>query len=87
MMTMHAAKGLEFPHVYVVGMEDGLFPGNRAMGDAEEMEEERRLCYVGLTRAKKRLTLTCARQRMLFGKTSANKPSRFVEEIPEEYLC
>lgn len=87
MMTMHAAKGLEFENVYIVGVEEEIFPGIRCIGFPEEMEEERRLCYVGLTRAKKRLTLTCARQRMLFGKTSANKPSRFVEEIPEEYLC
>ena len=86
MMTMHAAKGLEFPHVYVVGMEDGLFPGNRAMGDAEEMEEERRLCYVAMTRAKETLTLTNARQRMLFGRTAPAMPSRFLKEIPEENM-
>ncbi|MBQ0038195.1 MAG: UvrD-helicase domain-containing protein [Clostridiales bacterium] len=83
MMTMHAAKGLEFPQVYVVGMEDGLFPGNRAMGDDEEMEEERRLCYVAMTRAKEKLTMTNARQRMLFGRTTPAMPSRFLEEIPE----
>lgn len=87
MMTMHAAKGLEFENVYIVGVEEGIFPGIRCIGFPEEMEEERRLCYVGITRAKRKLTLTCARQRMLFGKTSANKPSRFVEEIPEECLC
>ena len=86
MMTMHAAKGLEFPHVYVVGMEDGLFPGNRAMGDAEEMEEERRLCYVAMTRAKETLVLTNARQRMLFGRTAPAMPSRFLKEIPEENM-
>ena len=86
MMTMHAAKGLEFPHVYVVGMEDGLFPGNRAMGDAEEMEEERRLCYVAMTRAKETLTLTNARQRMLFGRTAPAMPSRFLKEVPEENI-
>ena len=86
MMTMHAAKGLEFPNVYVVGMEDGLFPGNRAMGDAEEMEEERRLCYVAMTRAKETLTLTNARQRMLFGRTAPAMPSRFLKEIPEENM-
>ena len=63
LMTMHSAKGLEFPCVFVVGMEDGLFPGNRAMGDEEEMEEERRLCYVAMTRAKEKLTLTNTRQR------------------------
>ena len=86
MMTIHSAKGLEFPHVYVVGMEDGLFPGNRAMGDAEEMEEERRLCYVAMTRAKETLTLTNARQRMLFGRTAPAMPSRFLKEIPEENM-
>ena len=83
MMTMHAAKGLEFPYVYVVGMEEGLFPGNRAMGDDEEMEEERRLCYVAMTRAEEKLTLTNARQRTLFGRTTPCMPSRFLEEIPE----
>lgn len=82
MMTIHSAKGLEFPHVFLVGMEDGLFPGARAIGEKEEMEEERRLCYVALTRAKKTLTLSCARQRMLYGRTTANRPSRFVDEIP-----
>ncbi len=84
MMTMHSAKGLEFPSVYVVGMEENVFPGTRSMGDIEEMEEERRLCYVAMTRAKERLTLTNARQRMLFGHTTTNPPSRFLEEIPEE---
>lgn len=84
MMTMHSAKGLEFDNVYLVGMEEGIFPGLRAIGEREEMEEERRLCYVGMTRAKKRLFLSCARQRMLFGRTSANQISRFVEEIPME---
>ena len=84
MMTMHAAKGLEFPTVFVVGCEEGIFPGLRAIGEQDEMEEERRLCYVALTRAKKHLFLTCARQRMLFGRTTANRISRFVEEIPED---
>ena len=84
MMTMHAAKGLEFPYVYVVGMEEGLFPGNRAVGDDEEMEEERRLCYVAMTRAKEKLTLTSARQRMLYGRTTPCMPSRFLEEIPDK---
>ncbi len=84
LMTMHSAKGLEFPEVFVVGMEDGLFPGNRAMGDEEEMEEERRLCYVAMTRAREHLTMTHARQRMLFGRTTPTMPSRFLEEIPEE---
>ena len=86
MMTMHAAKGLEFPVVFVVGVEEGLFPGTRSIGEPEEMEEERRLCYVAMTRAKQKLYLTCANQRMLFGRTSSNRPSRFVEEIPGEYL-
>ena len=83
MMTMHSAKGLEFPEVYVVGMEEGLFPGARCIGEPEEMEEERRLCYVALTRARERLYLSCARQRMIFGRTSMNLPSRFTQEIPE----
>ena len=86
MMTMHSAKGLEFPCVFVVGMEDGLFPGNRAMGDEEEMEEERRLCYVAMTRAKEKLTLTNTRQRTLYGRTSPAMPSRFLKEIPEENM-
>ena len=86
MMTMHSAKGLEFPHVFLVGFEDGLFPGMRAIGDTEEMEEERRLCYVAITRAKNSLTISHARQRMLYGRTSAALPSRFLKEIPEEYL-
>ena len=86
MMTMHSAKGLEFPVVFVVGMEEGIFPGTRCLGDPEEMEEERRLCYVALTRAKQRLYLTCAGRRMLFGRTNANLPSRFTEEIPPELM-
>ena len=84
MMTMHSAKGLEFPVVFVVGMEEGLFPGTRSIGEPDEMEEERRLCYVALTRARETLYLTCARQRMIFGRTTMNKPSRFTDEIPEE---
>ena len=86
MMTMHAAKGLEFPQVFVVGMEEGLFPGNRAMGDGAEMEEERRLCYVAMTRAREKLTLTNARQRTLYGRTTPCMPSRFLNEIPEENI-
>ena len=86
MMTMHSAKGLEFPNVYVVGMEEGVFPGNRAMGEQEEMEEERRLCYVAMTRAREKLVMTNARQRMLFGRTEPRMPSRFLEEIPEENM-
>ena len=84
MMTMHSAKGLEFPHVFLVGFEEGLFPGMRAIGDGEEMEEERRLCYVAITRAKESLTISHARQRMIYGRTSASMPSRFLKEIPED---
>ena len=84
MMTMHSAKGLEFPHVFLVGFEDGLFPGMRAIGERDEMEEERRLCYVAITRAKQTLTISYARQRMLYGRTNAAMPSRFLREIPEE---
>ena len=86
MMTMHSAKGLEFPHVFLVGFEDGLFPGMRAIGDYEEMEEERRLCYVAITRARDRLTITYAKQRMLYGRTSAALSSRFLREIPEDLM-
>ena len=86
MMTMHTAKGLEFPHVYLVGFEDGLFPGMRAIGDQEEMEEERRLCYVAITRAMKTLTVSHARQRMLYGRTNAALASRFLREIPEDIV-
>lgn len=86
MMTMHSAKGLEFPHVFLVGFEDGLFPGMRAIGDQEEMEEERRLCYVAITRAKQTLTISYARQRMLYGRTSSALRSRFLSEIPEEEI-
>ena len=86
MMTMHAAKGLEFPYVFLVGFEEGLFPGMRAIGDREEMEEERRLCYVAITRAKEKLTISYAKQRMLYGKTNASMPSRFLREIPERIL-
>ena len=84
MMTMHSSKGLEFPHVFLVGFEDGLFPGMRSIGDHEEMEEERRLCYVAITRAKQTLTITHARQRMLYGRTNAAIGSRFLKELPEE---
>ncbi len=83
MMTMHSAKGLEFPNVYLVGFEDVLFPGMRAIGDRDEMEEERRLCYVAITRAKENLTISYARQRMLYGRTGAAMASRFLKEIPE----
>ena len=86
MMTMHSAKGLEFPTVFVVGMEESIFPGIRAIGEPDEMEEERRLCYVAITRAMRSLHLVCARQRMIFGRTTSNHVSRFVEEIPENCL-
>ena len=84
MMTMHSAKGLEFPVVYIVGFEDGLFPGMQAIGDREQMEEERRLCYVAITRAKENLHLCFAKQRMLYGRTTSSLPSRFLKEIPED---
>ena len=86
LMTIHSAKGLEFPVVYVVGMEEGIFPGSSAQYDQEELEEERRLCYVAMTRAKEKLILTNCRQRMLYGRTSSNRASRFLDEIPEENM-
>ena len=86
MMTIHSAKGLEFPAVYVVGMEEGIFPGSSAQYDEEELEEERRLCYVAMTRAKEKLTLTNAKQRMLYGRTTPNPASRFLAEIPDENM-
>ena len=86
LMTLHNAKGLEYPVVFIVGMEDGVFPHMRSLGDPDELEEERRLCYVGLTRAEQRLYLTSAWSRMLFGATSYNQPSRFIKEIPEELI-
>ncbi|MBQ7681789.1 MAG: UvrD-helicase domain-containing protein [Oscillibacter sp.] len=84
LMTIHAAKGLEFPVVYVVGMEEGVFPSSNALYNEDGIEEERRLCYVAMTRAKERLVLTNARQRMLYGETRSNRASRFLDEIPEE---
>ena len=86
LMTLHSAKGLEFPVVFLVGMEEGIFPGYKSIGEEKELEEERRLCYVGITRAKENLYLTCAKQRTLFGSTSCNAPSRFLKEIPKELL-
>ncbi len=88
LMTLHSAKGLEFPHVYLTGLEDGLFPSYMSItsDDPGEVEEERRLCYVGITRAEKQLTLCCARRRMVRGETQYNKMSRFLKEIPMEYL-
>ena len=84
LMTLHTAKGLEFPVVFIVGMEDGVFPHMRSLGDPEELEEERRLAYVGITRAQDHLYLTSAWQRMLFGGSSYNPPSRFLQEVPDE---
>lgn len=84
MMTLHSAKGLEFPVVFIVGMEDGVFPGNQSMYSPEDMEEERRLAYVGITRAKQELYLTNTRTRLMFGSTTHNPPSRFLTEIPPE---
>ena len=88
LMTLHSAKGLEFPYVYLAGMEDGVFPSYMTItsDDHEELEEERRLCYVGITRAKKHLTMTSAQQRMIRGETQYNKVSRFVREIPRELV-
>jgi DNA helicase-2/ATP-dependent DNA helicase PcrA len=86
MMTMHSAKGLEFPTVFIVGAEEGIFPGMRTIGEPEEMEEERRLCYVAMTRAMEKLYFTSARQRMIFGKTTAGKTSRFVDEVSDDNI-
>ncbi len=86
MMTMHSAKGLEFPTVFIVGMEEGIFPGVRSMDNPEDLEEERRLAYVAITRAKKKLYITHAKQRMLFGSTNRNLISRFAKEIGQEYI-
>ena len=86
LMTLHSAKGLEFETVFLVGMEEGIFPGFKSIGEPQELEEERRLFYVGITRAKRFLFLTCAKRRTIFGSTSYNPISRFVKEIPEELL-
>lgn len=86
MMTMHSAKGLEFPTVFLCGMEDGLFPSFRADESDEDLEEERRLCYVAITRAKQQLYLTCAERRLMYGQTRYARPSRFLQEIPAEFL-
>ena len=86
MMTMHSAKGLEFPLVFMCGLEDGLFPHQRSIADPEGLEEERRLCYVGITRAKQTLYVTHAEQRRLHGMDNFAAPSRFIAEIPNEYV-
>ena len=86
LMTLHSAKGLEFPNVYLAGMEDGLFPSYMCIDNPEDLEEERRLCYVGITRAEQELVLSCARMRMVRGETHYNRVSRFVKEIPEDLL-
>lgn len=86
LMTLHSAKGLEFPVVFLVGMEEGIFPGHQSIGEPKELEEERRLCYVGITRAKHNLFLTCSKKRTIFGSTSCNPVSRFINEIPKELL-
>ena len=85
-MTLHSAKGLEFEVVFLVGMEEGIFPSYRSIGEPKELEEERRLCYVGITRAKRYLNITCAKQRTMFGSTTCNAMSRFVKEIPKDLL-
>jgi DNA helicase-2/ATP-dependent DNA helicase PcrA len=85
MMTLHAAKGLEFKAVFMIGVEEGIFPHSRTLFEPTELEEERRLCYVGMTRARERLYITHATQRLLYGSTQRNPISRFVMEIPPEY--
>ena len=86
LMTLHTAKGLEFPVVFLTGMEDGVFPHSRSLGDLKELEEERRLAYVGITRAQQRLDLSRAVVRSAYGAPQHNPPSRFLEEIPAELL-
>ncbi len=85
-MTLHSAKGLEFPVVFMIGMEEGLFPHSRSMLDVSQLEEERRLCYVGITRAKTRLFLTYTRQRLYFGQRTNNLVSRFLSDIPQNLI-
>ena len=86
LMTIHSAKGLEFDHVFIIGLEEGLFPHMNSLNSSDEIEEERRLCYVAVTRARKTLTLVNAERRMLYGNTNCNPPSRFISEISDEYL-
>lgn len=86
LMTVHSAKGLEFDHVFIIGLEEGIFPHNNCLDSNDEIEEERRLCYVAITRAKKTLTILNAKRRMLYGNTTSNMPSRFIGEIDRKYL-
>ena len=86
LMTLHSAKGLEFPNVYLIGMEEGLFPHQRSMEDLTQLEEERRLCYVGITRAEKALTMVYTQHRRLHGQDYYPQPSRFISELPEELV-
>lgn len=86
LMTLHAAKGLEFPYIFMIGMEEGIFPHSRSLINKEELEEERRLCYVGMTRARERLYLTYARKRLFFGRINQNTVSRFIFELPEKVI-
>ena len=86
LMTIHASKGLEFPYVYIVGLEENLFPSMMALNSREELEEERRLFYVALTRAEKKVTLSYATTRYRFGQLTYGEPSRFIEEIDEQYI-
>ena len=86
-MTLHAAKGLEFPVVFMTGMEDGIFPSSRATDGGEQLEEERRLCYVGMTRAMEKLFLTHAQRRRVYGSYQYNPPSRFIAEVPQSLLA
>jgi DNA helicase-2/ATP-dependent DNA helicase PcrA len=86
MMTLHSAKGLEFPMVILAGLEEGLFPHSRSSEDEEELEEERRLCYVGMTRARRQLVLTGAARRRIFGEYHSSEPSRFIDEVPAELI-
>ena len=86
LMTLHSAKGLEFPTVILAGLEEGLFPHSRSSEDEEELEEERRLCYVGMTRARRQLVLTGAARRRVFGEYQSSEPSRFIDEVPAELV-
>ncbi|KKQ35572.1 MAG: UvrD/REP family ATP-dependent DNA helicase [Microgenomates group bacterium GW2011_GWA2_37_6] len=86
LMTLHAAKGLEFPYVFMIGMEEGIFPHSRSLMEKSELEEERRLCYVGITRAKERLFMTYSKKRLIYGQRSTNTLSRFILDIPKDTI-